>query len=71
MASGIDALHESGSRVFAAVGALHMLGPRGLPSLVSEKGYRVEPIALMPHNGVFTRAAASSSNPQFRASVWA
>jgi uncharacterized protein len=48
MASGIDALHESGSKVFAAVGALHMLGPRGLPSLMSEKGYRVEPISLMP-----------------------
>jgi uncharacterized protein len=48
MATGIDALHESGSKVFAAVGALHMFGPRGLPSLMSEKGYRVEAIALTP-----------------------
>ena len=48
MATGIDALHRSGSKVFAAVGFLHMVGPLGLPSLMSEKGYEVEAITLTP-----------------------
>lgn len=48
MATGIDALHSSGSKVFAAVGSLHMVGPLGLPSLMSEKGYKVESIPLTP-----------------------
>ena len=48
MATGIDVLHSSGSKVFAAVGSLHMVGPLGLPSLMSEKGYKVESIPLTP-----------------------
>jgi len=28
--------------VFAAVGSLHMIGPKGLPALLRQRGYRVE-----------------------------
>lgn len=44
LADGIDALHEHGQRVFAAVGSLHMIGPAGLPALLARRGYRVERI---------------------------
>jgi TPR repeat protein/uncharacterized protein YbaP (TraB family) len=42
MAERIDALHTQGKRVLAAVGAMHMTGPKGLPALLAAKGYRVE-----------------------------
>ena len=42
MAQGIAALHESGARVFAAVGALHLFGPRGLLELLHARGFSVE-----------------------------
>jgi uncharacterized protein YbaP (TraB family) len=42
LAAAIDILHSSGTRVFAAVGSLHMIGPRGLPALLRQRGYRVE-----------------------------
>jgi uncharacterized protein YbaP (TraB family) len=42
LAEHIAALHESGQSVFAAVGAFHMIGPGGLPALLSERGYEVE-----------------------------
>ena len=41
LASAIDALHSSGT-VFAAVGSLHMIGPKGLPALLRQRGYRIE-----------------------------
>lgn len=44
LAAGIDALHASGQQVFAAVGSLHMIGPKGLPALLAERGYRIERI---------------------------
>jgi uncharacterized protein YbaP (TraB family) len=44
LAQGVDALHQSGKRVFAAVGSLHMIGPLGLPALMAQRGYRVERI---------------------------
>ena len=44
LAQRIDALHGQGRRVFAAVGALHMTGARGLPRLLAERGYVVERI---------------------------
>ena len=44
MAERIAALHESGLRVFAAVGSLHMIGPSGLPALFAQRGYQVERI---------------------------
>jgi uncharacterized protein YbaP (TraB family) len=42
LAEGIDALHGTGGTVFAAVGALHMVGPLGLPALMAARGYAVE-----------------------------
>ena len=42
LAASIDTLHTSGTRVFAAVGSLHMIGPKGLPALLRQRGYRVE-----------------------------
>jgi len=48
LAERIDALHQEGHRVFAAVGALHMTGPQGLPRLLAARGYRVERIPFAP-----------------------
>ena len=42
LADRIDALHGAGKRVFAAVGALHMTGAKGLPGLMAQRGYIVE-----------------------------
>lgn len=42
LAEGIAAVHALGQEVFAAVGALHMVGPTGLPRLLAAKGFRVE-----------------------------
>ena len=42
LAAAIDNLHTSGTRVFAAVGSLHMIGPKGLPALLRQRGYRIE-----------------------------
>ena len=42
LAKGIDEVHTSGKRVFAAVGSLHMIGRMGLPALLAERGYKVE-----------------------------
>jgi uncharacterized protein YbaP (TraB family) len=41
-ALAIDALHESGHNVFAAVGYAHMVGDAGLPSLLEQMGYQVK-----------------------------
>jgi uncharacterized protein YbaP (TraB family) len=46
LAEGIDSLHRQGKKVFAAVGALHMTGPKALPRLMAERGYTVERIAF-------------------------
>ncbi|MEW5903635.1 MAG: TraB/GumN family protein [Pseudomonadota bacterium] len=44
LAERIDALHQQGNQVFAAVGSLHMFGERALPRLLEQRGYRVERI---------------------------
>lgn len=44
LAAGIDKLVRGGKNVFAAVGALHMVGPKAVPQLLREMGYRVERI---------------------------
>ena len=48
LADSIDALHSSGRSVFAAVGSLHMMGPLGLPALMTKRGYKVELGAFAP-----------------------
>ena len=49
MAERIATLHQRGARVFAAVGALHMTGPEGLPALLARRGFKVE--LLLPQAG--------------------
>jgi uncharacterized protein len=44
LAESIDALHRSGKQVFAAVGSLHLFGRLGLPTLMAQRGFRVERI---------------------------
>ena len=44
LAQAFDALHGGGRSVFAAVGSLHMIGPGGLPALLRQRGYAVEPV---------------------------
>ncbi|MGD0961877.1 MAG: TraB/GumN family protein, partial [Methylomonas sp.] len=46
LADKIDNLVSSGKHVFAAVGALHLFGPQGLPTLLAERGYQVERVAF-------------------------
>jgi uncharacterized protein YbaP (TraB family) len=48
LADRIAALHAGGQRVFAAVGSLHMTGPLGLPALMAQRGFIVEPVAFGP-----------------------
>jgi uncharacterized protein len=42
LAASVAARHQAGKRVFAAVGALHMVGPQGLPALLAAQGFTVE-----------------------------
>lgn len=42
LASGIDKLMREGKSVFAAVGALHMIGAKALPKLLRDMGYQIE-----------------------------
>lgn len=42
MADKIAVLHAGGATVFAAVGALHMVGPQGLPALLRARGFSVQ-----------------------------
>ncbi|MEY4563569.1 MAG: hypothetical protein RLZZ618_2846 [Pseudomonadota bacterium] len=46
MADRIAKLHGRGSRVFAAVGSLHLAEPHGLPSLMRARGFVVERVAF-------------------------
>jgi uncharacterized protein len=42
LADRIADTHAKGEPVFAAVGALHMVGPQALPRLLEERGFKVE-----------------------------
>lgn len=46
LADGIEAQHRDGRKVFAGVGVLHMVGPKGLPALLAARGFQVERVAL-------------------------
>lgn len=59
LAQRITALHQGGQRVFAAVGALHMIGPKGLPRLLTARGFKVERITFA--QGAPARAQSSNS----------
>lgn len=54
LAEGIAALHAGGQRVFAAIGALHMVGSAGLPALLEQRGFTVTQVLPAPE-----RASAS------------
>lgn len=73
MAARLDALHRAGRPVFAAVGSLHLIGPRGLPSLMAQRGYRVERIPLeapMPDiNALWDYDDPAGSEARFRAAL--
>lgn len=58
IADGIERLHASGKRVFGAVGALHMVGPHGLPGLLAQRGFTVT--AVLP---VGEAKAAATATP--------
>jgi hypothetical protein len=46
LADAIETLHRDGRKVFAAVGALHMAGAKALPTLMQQRGFTVQRIAL-------------------------
>ncbi len=46
LAASIDKLHHEGRRVFAAIGALHMVGPNAVPKLLADMGHKVERVAF-------------------------
>jgi uncharacterized protein len=48
MVSRIAALHASGKRTLVAVGALHMIGPQGLPALLRAQGFTVVQVLPKP-----------------------
>ncbi|MEJ8855022.1 TraB/GumN family protein [Variovorax robiniae] len=48
LADGIATLHKLGQRVFGAVGALHMIGPNGLPALMAARGFTVTRVVPEP-----------------------
>ncbi|WP_280813998.1 TraB/GumN family protein [Variovorax sp. TBS-050B] len=47
LADGIERMHAGGKRVFAAVGALHMVGPQGLPAILAARGFKVAAVPLV------------------------
>lgn len=46
LADGIDRLQAEGKPWLVAVGALHMIGPQGLPALLQARGYAIEYLSL-------------------------
>ncbi|MGE0497627.1 MAG: TraB/GumN family protein [Ramlibacter sp.] len=48
LARRIAALHAGGQRVFAAIGALHMVGPSSVVNHLRDAGFTVVPVAFAP-----------------------
>jgi len=46
LAASIDTLSRSGRNVFAAVGALHLIGPNSVPKLLQKMGYTITPVVF-------------------------
>lgn len=44
MADGIEEVLAEVDRAFIVVGALHLVGARGIPALLEQAGYRVEQV---------------------------
>jgi uncharacterized protein YbaP (TraB family) len=63
LADGIERMHAGGKRVFAAVGALHMVGPQGLPALLATRGFTVSavPLSAQPPLAVPTAPAPKAA----------
>lgn len=48
LAARVHDLHGSGKRTLVAVGALHLVGPQGLPALLQARGYTVTQVLPRP-----------------------
>ena len=46
MAKGVQAVMAESQHAFIIVGALHLVGARGIPALLQQAGYRVEPLEV-------------------------
>ncbi len=64
MAAGIDKLHRDGKKVFTAVGSLHMLGPKGIPALMKDMGYKVERVPFDSANSTTNDVNKSTGQKQ-------
>jgi uncharacterized protein len=64
LADGIERMHAGGRRVFAAVGALHMVGPQGLPALLAARGFTVAAVPLSAQPPLAVPAAPATAPPK-------
>lgn len=64
LADGIERMHAGGRRVFAAVGALHMVGPQGLPALLAARGFTVAAVPLSAQPPLAVPAAPAVTPPK-------
>ena len=48
MAKGVEQVLAESERAFIVVGALHLVGARGIPALLEQAGYRVEQLRRLP-----------------------
>jgi uncharacterized protein YbaP (TraB family) len=58
MAARLQALHAEGAQPLVAVGALHLVGPQGLPALLQAAGFTVQAVVPAPRG-----AAAGAQSP--------